>query len=164
MAQQVFARIDDEADDGSNALVYTKPDSNTGEPKVAKSAIGPSEESAVAVEAANQSLLVCLDARKAQVYCALYERDELGRPRRVSSEAVLDPSEVLSQFKGRATVGAGMGFSVYPEPAELNIGVYPTVQPSARAIALRAASGVVVFEEPYLATPTYVRDNVTHGS
>lgn len=110
------------------------------------------------------ALLVCLDARKTQVYCALYEAGELGRPRLVSPETVLDPTEVVAQFKGKATWGAGGGFAEYAELDGLGLTVVKDIQPSARAVAIRAASGAVSFEAPYLATPVYVRDNVTHGS
>ncbi len=109
-------------------------------------------------------LLVCLDARKAQVYCALYEADELGHPRRVSSEMVIDPAEVVAQFKGSAKRGVGNGFSQYPELAELDLLFVDAANPSARAVAIRANSGAVEFAAPYLAIPEYVRNNVTHGS
>ncbi len=112
----------------------------------------------------SEALLVCLDARKAQVYCALYEADEPGRPRQVSPEAVLDPLEVVAQFKGKAKWGAGGGFVEYPELAALQVHVIENMHPSAKAIAMRAASGAVSFEDAYLATPSYVRNNVTHGS
>lgn len=112
----------------------------------------------------NDALLVCMDARKSQVYCALYEADELARPRLVSPEVVLDPAEVVAQFKGKAQWGAGNGFEQYPELAALDLRAIKNSNPCARAVALRAASGAVSFEEAYLAIPEYVRNNVTHGS
>ena len=108
-------------------------------------------------------LLVCLDARKAQVYCALYEVGELGHPRQLSPEMVIDPAEVVAQFKGRAKWGVGNGFLQYPELAGLDL-LASAANPSARAVAIRANSGAVKFEAPYLAIPEYVRNNVTHGS
>ncbi|MFK8030594.1 MAG: tRNA (adenosine(37)-N6)-threonylcarbamoyltransferase complex dimerization subunit type 1 TsaB [Gammaproteobacteria bacterium] len=109
-------------------------------------------------------LLVCLDARKEQVYCGLYEADELGLTKLVSSEAVLDPAEVVTRFGGVALQGVGNGFSEYPELMQLKVPVLDSVRPSAAAIALRASTGAVEFEAPYLALPEYVRNNVTHGS
>lgn len=114
-------------------------------------------------DALSGPLLVCLDARKEQVYCALYERDELGRPQQVSPEAVCDPADVAAQLGPRAVAGAGNGFSEYAALAELAL---PWIEqaPSAQAIAVRALSGEVEFDAPYLALPEYVRNNVTHGS
>lgn len=109
-------------------------------------------------------LLVCLDARKEQVYCALYERDELGQPKRVSPEAVCDPDVVVKELGPRAHHGVGNGFAVYDALSQLPLNIMQHAGPTASAVALRAASGAVSFEPPYRALPEYVRDNVTHGS
>lgn len=109
-------------------------------------------------------VLVCLDARKSQVYCALYEADEQCRAVTISPEVVLDPDEVVATFRGLTIVGIGNGFDQYPELSALDLHATLDCVPSARAVALRAASGSVTFAEPYLATPKYVRDKVTHGA
>ncbi len=164
VAHQVFDRNAGSPDGDDRDVGYAKQRSTEGAGNSVKSTESMSENDLSAENGSSEALLVCLDARKAQVYCALYESDELGRPRQVSPEAVLDPDEVVAQFKGKATAGAGGGFSEYPELAALDVDVITDVQPSASAVALRAASGVVPFENPYLATPSYVRNNVTHGS
>lgn len=115
-------------------------------------------------ELTNYPILVCLDARKSQVYCALYEADEAGRPVRVSPETVQDPETVVAQFRDKTMVGVGNGFEQYAQLKALNLNTILNVNPSAGAVALRAASGVVPFDKPFLATPEYVRNNVTHGS
>ena len=109
-------------------------------------------------------VLVCLDARKAQVYCALFSADEHGYPVRESAESVLDPAEVLERFAGRALIGVGNGFDEYPGLAALDITDTISLIPSAGAVAMVAASGSIPFDDPFHATPKYVRDNVTHGS
>ena len=111
-----------------------------------------------------QPLLVCLDARKSQVYCAMYNEDNDRQLRALSDEAVLDPSEVVARYKGKATWGTGNGFTCYPELQALGLTTVADVNPSARAVAGYAATGSVSFDAPYLATPEYVRNNVTHGS
>ncbi len=122
------------------------------------------DRSAMIVPGNEERLLVCLDARKAQVYCALYAADELGRPQPVSPETVIDPEQVVAQFEGQATRGIGNGFSQYPELANLGLSVVHTGSPLAEAVARRAVSGAVSFEAAYRAVPEYVRNNVTHGS
>ena len=110
------------------------------------------------------ALLVCLDARKAQVYCAMYVLDELAGLRPVSTETVMNPADVVAQFKDKVQYGAGNGFTEYAELTALELKMFGATGPSAKSVALRAASGAVAFEEPYLALPEYVRNNVTHGS
>ncbi|MEM7082376.1 MAG: tRNA (adenosine(37)-N6)-threonylcarbamoyltransferase complex dimerization subunit type 1 TsaB [Pseudomonadota bacterium] len=109
----------------------------------------------------SNSLLVCLDARKEQVYCAHYRFNELAQPESVSDEAVLDPAEVVRRFRDQVSVVASDAIAHHPILSTL--GDVLEIAPSATAVARRADSGVVAFESPYAAVPRYVRDNVTHG-
>lgn len=111
-------------------------------------------------------VLVCTDARKSQVYSALFRADEKGLARVRGTEQVLDPSEVMAGEPADPDniIGAGDGFDAYGQLHELASRYEQDAACSALQIARMAAEGWAGFESPFEAVPIYVRDQVTHGS
>jgi tRNA threonylcarbamoyladenosine biosynthesis protein TsaB len=106
----------------------------------------------------------CLDARMREVYVAAYEHDAAASAWRTLREPeVRKPGEVLPLDTGD-WYGAGDGFLVYPELADLLriVEVIPAIAPDARAIGelalprLAAGEGVAAAE----ARPLYVRHRI----
>jgi tRNA threonylcarbamoyladenosine biosynthesis protein TsaB len=114
---------------------------------------------------ANSHVLVCQDARMAEVYWGYFSSvDGFADP--CSAEAVSAPKNVAAPEAGwLPCVGAGSGFAAYPE---LNTqfgsklaAFWPQLLPRAREIArLAAHDGLARAVPPEQAVPVYVRDNV----
>jgi tRNA threonylcarbamoyladenosine biosynthesis protein TsaB len=127
-------------------------------------AVGISDLAAVAQQVAKpgERILVCMDARMKEVYCARFEcAPETGLVQLVGEERVIAPDQVQA---GAATVFAGTGFSAYPVLTALaGTAAHATVLPRASAIALlgqaalHAGQGLPAAQ----AQPVYLRDQVT---
>lgn len=111
-------------------------------------------------------VLVCQDARMAQVYWACYEsRASLTLERQ--SEALDFPASVRlpPEWSGMAVCAAGSGFESYSALCELpEVAIAPifgSFRPRAREIAaLAAQDGLVAAVPPEMAQPIYLRDEV----
>lgn len=135
-------------------------------------------ELALAAGVTPKRVLVCNDARMNEVYSALYECTASGDFALLGREQVTSAARIIEQHsdglvqgsgqsKGRSTVpciGAGHGFTAYPELASLAglLAIYPDALPRARevlALALpRAQQGLLLSAKD--AQPVYVRDDV----
>jgi tRNA threonylcarbamoyladenosine biosynthesis protein TsaB len=111
-------------------------------------------------------VLVCQDARMAQVYWAIFSAVD-GHASPVSPEQVAAPADVPDHWPGAATpwVGAGSGFRAFPDlTARLGVSVSrfePDLLPDARAIAqLAAHAGLAAAVSVDAAQPVYLRDQV----
>ena len=120
----------------------------------------------LAIDAAPQDsgeLLVTMDARMGEVYCAHY-RVETGMPRRIGEPQVLPPDEVaLPTGVNRCAGNALLAYPVLAERfASAGLTLLPDLLPTAGAVARLAvealAAGRVV--SAMEATPVYVRDKV----
>ncbi len=62
-----------------------------------KPVVGVSSMDALALNVANSTITICpmLDARKKEVYTALYEPDRRGLPKKIAGEMVIDPEKFL---------------------------------------------------------------------
>ena len=110
-------------------------------------------------------VLVCQDARMAEVYWG-YFSSVAGFATPCSAEAVSAPANVSQpEAAWRACIGAGSGFSAYPELTTRfgdKLAAYqPQLLPRAREIArLAAHDGPARAVPPEQAVPVYLRDNV----
>lgn len=126
--------------------------------------VGISDLAAVAqqVAKAGERVLVCMDARMKEVYCAHFEcAPDTGLVHVVGEERVIAPDQVRADA---ASVFAGTGFSAYPILAELaGTGVHAQVLPRASAIALLGEAALLAgYGRPAVeAQPVYLRDQVT---
>lgn len=127
--------------------------------------LGVSTLEAMAEESRAPRVLVALDARMQEIYCAAYERSAGGWVE-VTPPACLPP-EALVVPAGEGWLGAGNGFSAYGEriPAHVRgalLREVPELRPGALAMArlaaprLAAGGGV----DAALALPVYLRDKV----
>jgi tRNA threonylcarbamoyladenosine biosynthesis protein TsaB len=114
-----------------------------------------------------EQVMVALDARKNEVYWALYRWDDHEGMKLVQTEEVLLPSEVSLPDHLNEWVAVGNGFQVYHAAFETKLSgeaksIHPDIMPQATAIARCAihdlAQGKAV--DAHLALPTYIRDNV----
>jgi tRNA threonylcarbamoyladenosine biosynthesis protein TsaB len=119
----------------------------------------------VEVAAANDSILVCNDARMGEVYWATYRREASAvAPVELSAEVVTPPERV--QYLGSVRHVAGNAFARHPALLErlrqaglrFHDGLYPRADAIARIGAALLAAGHGVTAEHAL--PTYVRDDV----
>jgi tRNA threonylcarbamoyladenosine biosynthesis protein TsaB len=120
--------------------------------------IGISSLEAIAEEAGESRVVVCIDARMREVYYSALERID-GRWREVVAAQCVAPESAPSA-PGGEWIGAGNGFAVYG-----NLGlkrVLAEVHPTAIAIAQLAAPRLAAGEgvDAALAAPIYVRDKV----
>lgn len=114
-----------------------------------------------------ETLLVAMDARMGEVYCASYRvrpkgSDSLTRLHELDRERLCAPGEVPSPTT--TAQGIGTAFSAHAErlPFELAAGltsIRSDIRPDATAL-LRLADGVDAVDGPSLA-PVYLRDRVT---
>jgi tRNA threonylcarbamoyladenosine biosynthesis protein TsaB len=123
----------------------------------------------VEVAAADESILVCNDARMGEVYWATYWRESrTATPIQLSAEVVTPPERV--QFPGSVRHVAGNAFARHPALLErlrqaglrFHDGLYPRADAVARIGAALLAAGRGVTAEHAL--PTYVRDDVARPS
>lgn len=115
-------------------------------------------------------VLVCQDARMAQVYWASYESGAAapGVPQVRQPEALDFPAGVHlpTEWRGVAVCGAGSGFEVYEAALRALPGlavapVFGHFRPRAREIAeLGALDGLASAVAPESAQPVYLRDEV----
>jgi len=115
-------------------------------------------------------VLVCQDARMAQVYWACYQADgpEPGSPLERQPEALDFPAGVHlpPEWSGAAVCGAGSGFEAYGAalralPGPVLAPVFGHLRPRAREIAeLAAIDGLEGAVAPESAQPVYLRDEV----
>jgi len=121
-----------------------------------------------------QRVLVCNDARMNEVYSALYELDADDQLIPLGEERVTAAAQLLADMEstagsestaGRALmIGAGHGFSAYPELAGLAglQAIYPEALPRAREVLELAQplAAAGLFQSAHAAQPVYVRDQV----
>jgi tRNA threonylcarbamoyladenosine biosynthesis protein TsaB len=122
-------------------------------------------QQALDLPGADTHVLVCQDARMAEVYWG-YFSSEAGFATACSAEAVSAPANVPQpEAAWRPCIGAGSGFSAYPELTTHFSGKLaafePQLLPRAREIArLAAHDGLAHAVPPDQAVPVYLRDNV----
>lgn len=114
-------------------------------------------------------VLVCQDARMAQVYWACYQADSVpGSPLERQPEALDFPAGVRlpPEWSEAAVCGAGSGFEAYAAALEQLPGaalapIFGHFRPNAREIAaLAAIDGLESAVTPEAAQPVYLRDEV----
>lgn len=130
-----------------------------------KKAIGVSTLAALAMNIPFSSRLVCpvLDARKGEVYTALYDTSQ-GFPRAVMIDAAMSPSALISEISKRGigpVVFLGSGLDVYSNKIEQEL---PQAVLAPGLNLVRASViGSLGFErageavDPALLTPAYLR-------
>ena len=128
--------------------------------------IGVSTLEATAEESGGERVLVALDARMRQVYCAAYDK-RAGGWQNVLPAACAAPQEVEIPPTGADWLGCGSGFEAYGEALQARLGgvlaaVAPAARPSAAALARLAAPRLAAGEgvDAAQARPHYVRDKV----
>jgi tRNA threonylcarbamoyladenosine biosynthesis protein TsaB len=135
-------------------------------PVVPVSTLRAVAQAALELEPAAEYALVCNDARMQEVYWAGFRRGADGLAEPLTEERVGPPGSVSFEWpSGRGWVGAGRGFSAYPDLAARHAGfgrLYDRLLPEARSI-LRLAypevlAGRVVAAHD--AQPAYVRNDV----
>lgn len=127
--------------------------------------LGVSTLEAVAEESGAPRVLVALDARMQEVYCAALERRD-GAWFEVRAAACLPP-EAVEPPPGRDWLGAGSGFAAYPDRLLPRLGACllrtaAEIRPGAEAIARLAAPRLAAGQgrEAHSALPVYLRDKV----
>ena len=120
---------------------------------------------AVAEGVGAAKVLVAIDARMGEVYCAAFERDAAGWT--AVMETTLCKPDLAPALTGDKWFAVGSGFAAYTEALQARyagqiIGVDAKTVPHARAVALlgriRHAKGMVV--APAEAAPLYIRNKV----
>jgi tRNA threonylcarbamoyladenosine biosynthesis protein TsaB len=116
---------------------------------------------ALARQAAAMRLLVCQDARMGEVYWATFDACD-GFAEFAGIERVSKPAAVAlpDSWQSSGVAGAGSGFALYPELAQLARplpGCHSRAEDLARLAAHDGLSRAVPAEQ---ALPVYVRDNV----
>jgi tRNA threonylcarbamoyladenosine biosynthesis protein TsaB len=127
-------------------------------------------QQAFALRGAPDRMLVCQDARMAEVYWAAYRRGVptaggLPGVELIGRERVGPIAEVNVPAEAERFWGVGSGFAAYPElGAGLAAGgaaIRSDLRPHAREIAqLAAGAGLAAARPPDEALPVYLRDNV----
>jgi tRNA threonylcarbamoyladenosine biosynthesis protein TsaB len=123
--------------------------------------LGISTFEAIAEETGAARVVACIDARMREAYYAALEKVADGW--RYALEPQCVPPHAVPRPPGEGWVGAGGGFSAYPD---LNIPgivrIHPEIHPSAAALARLAAVRLAAGEgvDAALAAPLYVRDKV----
>ena len=114
----------------------------------------------------HEKVYAALDARRNQIYCALYARDHGNRMTLQGSEQVIDPGHApLPPSSG--WFGTGTGWKTYPRELAEKLSPYlldivPHSFPEAVAM-LELACGLAEkghFVRPELATPVYLRERI----
>lgn len=120
---------------------------------------------ALAQEGAPARVLICQDARMAEVYWACFERRAAAEA--VTQEALAVPAavHVPSQWQGKAVCAAGSGFEAYAGLRDLPDAplapIWGHLRPHALEIAhLAALDGPGQAVAPEMAQPVYLRDKV----
>ncbi|MFP5212788.1 MAG: tRNA (adenosine(37)-N6)-threonylcarbamoyltransferase complex dimerization subunit type 1 TsaB [Acidobacteriota bacterium] len=113
---------------------------------------------------ANLPVCALIDARKKEVYCALYQPDGRGNLTRSSDYLVIPPERVTELIKG-PTIVCGDGWMLYRDQLRGELGDRAVEVPSpfhdirasflAEAARLRLLSGDT--DDPMTSTPLYVR-------
>ena len=144
-----------------------------GLPVVPVSDLRAVAQRAFELPAAPRRVLVCNDARMHEVYWACFERAPDGFAVAASEERVGSPAAVRLPAQWQAmsgVLGAGSGFSAYPELAAALSGRLTAVSdpllPRATEIARLAVAEVVNGRvlPPEQALPVYLRDDVARPS
>ncbi len=127
--------------------------------------LGVSTLEAVAEESGASRVLVALDARMQEVYCAALEKLD-GVWHEAVAAACLPP-EAVEVPPGEGWLGAGSGFAAYGERMAAGLRasllrIAPEIRPGATAIARLAAPRLAAGEgvDAGLAMPLYIRDKV----
>jgi tRNA threonylcarbamoyladenosine biosynthesis protein TsaB len=136
-----------------------------------KKVVGVSTLEVLARNFTETSMVVCpvLDARKAEVYTALY-RTEDGRPRAVLEDSALPPSELVARIEGLRSAGeirgpvlfTGSGLDVYGKTLLRDVeGAVAAPEPlwhvRASNVALAAVQEHGRAVQPTAFTPVYLR-------
>lgn len=112
-----------------------------------------------------EHVLVCMDARMAEIYSGLFERGKAGLVVPVRDEELLLP-ENISLAGSNPRMGLGTGFRAYPVLRELCQGmdIDEHALPRARDIARLAVADYVagLGMAPDQVAPVYLRDQVVH--
>lgn len=127
--------------------------------------VGINSLQAMAADTGGDKVLVCLDARKGEVYHGIYAR-EAGDWREMRPVAVSSPVD-LPELEGNGWTGCGSGFSAYADELIAKCGTAMTkiiadAYPHARAIAQLAATQFAQGKgyAAELAAPLYIRNKV----
>jgi len=126
--------------------------------------IGVQTLDALALSCIGTSMQICpiLDARKQEVYAALYEPGEDGYPSRLTADEACSP-EALAEKIDRPTVVFGTGVAVYTDVFKENTLIRllpaPLTHPRGLHVGLLAADLLAKGEvmDPVTAAPCYVR-------
>lgn len=131
-----------------------------------KKAVGVSTLAALAMNIPFSSRLVCpvLDARKGEVYTALYDTSQ-GFPRAVMEDAAMTPAALIAEISkrgiGDSVVFLGSGLDVYSK--EIEEGVPGAALAQGLNLVRASVIGSLGFErageavDPALLTPAYLR-------
>lgn len=108
------------------------------------------------------NLLICMDARMHQVYCAQY--DTRSGIQRLTDITVEDPYSIRLNHTN-SLIAAGSGFSAYPEDFNQILRrqiseQLPDIRPEAKFYLTLAESGQYAFIDPIQANLLYIRDKV----
>lgn len=136
--------------------------------------VGVSNLAAVAQQAARHGssnsgdrILVCMDARMGEIYCAQFECTDSGLVVLSGIEAVLRPEALLPEAVDRCaaiTVVVGTGLKAHPSLAAAwaHVRQQSDILPHAREIALLGRSALAAGEglPAWDAQPVYIRDRV----
>lgn len=118
---------------------------------------------AMAVGTGRDRVVVALDARMNEVYCAAYERQPQGWL--CARSPVVGPADAMVAPAGGGWFGAGGAFALYPglcDRMRCESGVDASAVPMARDVAALALEAVLQGRvlPPEQAAPVYVRDRV----
>lgn len=129
-----------------------------------KKAIGVSTLAALAMNLPFSSRLVCpvLDARKGEVYTALYDTSQ-GFPRAVMEDAAMTPAALIAEIskRGLSVVFLGSGLDVYSK--QIEEGLPGALLAPGLSLVRASVIGSLGFErsgeavDPALLTPAYLR-------
>lgn len=129
-----------------------------------KKAIGISTLAALAMNIPFSSRLVCpvLDARKGEVYSALYDTSN-GFPKAVLGDTAMTPAALIAEIskRGVSVVFLGSGLDVYSK--EIEEGVPGAVLATGLSLVRASVIGILGFErsgeavDPAVLTPAYLR-------
>lgn len=129
-----------------------------------KKAIGVSTLAALAMNIPFSSRLVCpvLDARKGEVYAALYDTSN-GFPKAVLGDTAMTPAALIAEIskRGVSVVFLGSGLDVYSK--EIEEGVPGAVLATGLSLVRASVIGSLGFErsgeavDPAVLTPAYLR-------
>jgi len=131
-----------------------------------KRLIGVNSLTALASQVYGYTGHICpiMDARKREVYCAIYQRDIDGLPKEVMAPTVISP-DILMEHISTKTLFLGDGVAVYGERIGDRLGEQALFAPALTHFSRAAAVGLLAqkayqngdFLDPAAAAPIYIR-------